>query len=336
MSCPIGTDVERSASLIVHGGLVAFATETVYGLGANALEAHAVVRVFEVKGRPRFDPLIVHVADRSWIDRLAASVPENAKRLMERFWPGPLTLVLPKTRLVPDIVTAGLPSVGIRMPAHPSALRLLERAGTPIAAPSANLFGHVSPTTARHVAEQLGSRIDYILDGGPCSVGVESTVLDMTGKFPVLLRPGGLSREQLEEVIGRITSPSAASPDDHPKPGPGMLTTHYAPRTPLVLLGQNEPLPNLARIGLLAFVSEPPLDRFVAVEILSPTGDLAEAAANLFAAMRRLDGQGLDLIVARAVPETGLGEAINDRLKRAARGSAGPAPSCPDRSSEGQ
>jgi L-threonylcarbamoyladenylate synthase len=323
MSCPIGTDVERAAGLIVHAGLVAFATETVYGLGANALDAHAVARIFEAKGRPRFDPLIVHVSGTEWLDRLVISVPDNASRLIDRFWPGPLTLVLPKTPLVPDIVTAGLPSVGVRMPANPSALDLLARAGTPVAAPSANLFGHVSPTTAQHVADQLGSQLDYILDGGPCSVGVESTVLDMTGPFPVLLRPGGLSREQIEAVVGPVKRVHAESGDDNPQLSPGLLSTHYAPRTPLLLLAQDEPLPNAARLGLLTLAPESPLAPFAAVEILSPRGDLTEAAANLFAAMRRLDDQELDLIVARPVPQTGLGEAINDRLQRAALRSVG-------------
>jgi L-threonylcarbamoyladenylate synthase len=319
MNCPIGTDVERAAHLLVRGGLVAFATETVYGLGADALNQRAVARIFEAKGRPRFDPLIVHVAERDWLVRLVRSVPENARRLIDRFWPGPLTLVLPKTDLVPDLVTAGLPTVGVRMPAHPSALDFLRQAGTPVAAPSANLFGQVSPTTAQHVADQLGSLIDYILDGGPCSVGLESTVLDLSGQFPTLLRPGGLSAEPMEEVIGPIQRADAGSDESRPQLAPGMLSTHYATRTPLVLAGQEDRLPDAARIGLLAFVPESPLDQFSSVEVLSRHGDLAEAAANLFAAMRRLDAQGLDVIVARPVPNIGLGRAINDRLLRAGR-----------------
>lgn len=323
-SCSIGADVARAAGLLARGGLVAFATETVYGLGADALDVRAVARIFEVKGRPRFDPLIVHVAELAWLERLVRSVPENARRLIDRFWPGPLTLVLPKTDLVPDLVTAGLPTVGVRMPAHPSALDLLRQAGTPVAAPSANLFGQVSPTTAQHVADQLGSRIDYILDGGPCSVGVESTVLDLSGLFPTLLRPGGLSREQIELAIGPLKSAHAASNDASPQRAPGMLSTHYATGTPLVLARREDRLPDAARIGLLAFVPESPLGRFAAAEVLSPCGDLAEAAANLFAAMRRLDAQGLDLIVARPVPGIGLGQAINDRLQRAARRDARP------------
>ena len=319
MSCPIGTDVARAAALLSSGGLVAFATETVYGLGANALDAHAVAQIFEVKGRPRFDPLIVHVAELASLDRLVSSLPEKGRALIDRFWPGPLTLVLPKTEIVPDLVTAGLATVGVRMPAHPLALDFIKRAGTPVAAPSANLFGQVSPTTAQHVADQLGSRIDYILDGGPCSVGLESTVLDLSGPFPIVLRPGGLSRERIAEVIGPVRSADMTPHDTSPQRGPGMLSTHYATRTALVVAGCDDPLPVGPRIGLLAFVPEASLERFAAVEILSPRGDLAEAATNLFAAMRRLDQRELDLIVARPVPDEGLGRAINDRLQRAAR-----------------
>jgi L-threonylcarbamoyladenylate synthase len=319
MTCPIGTDVERAARLLVSGGLVAFATETVYGLGASALDTRAVARIFEAKGRPRFDPLIVHVADPKWLQRLVPTpIPDLARILIERFWPGPLTVVLPKTMNVPDLVTAGLPTVAVRMPAHPLALELLKRADTPVAAPSANLFGQVSPTTAQHVADQLGSQIDYILDGGPCSVGVESTVLNLSAAIPAVLRPGGISREQIEEVVGTVASESLASDDASPQPGPGMLAAHYATRTPLVLAAVDDRLPTATRVGLLALVPEPTQHRFAAVEILSPRADLAEAAAALFAAMRRLDALKLDLIVARPVPETGLGRAINDRLRRAA------------------
>jgi L-threonylcarbamoyladenylate synthase len=319
MSCPIGTDVARAAALLSSGGLVAFATETVYGLGADALEARAVARIFEAKGRPRFDPLIVHVPEVTSLERLVSSVPAKARELIDRFWPGPLTLVLPRTEIVPDLVTAGLPTVGVRMPAHPLALDLLRRSRTPVAAPSANLFGQVSPTTAQHVADQLGSRIDYILDGGPCSVGLESTILELCGPFPILLRPGGLSREQIEEVIGPVRLADVASHDASPQRGPGMLSTHYATRTALVVVSCDDPLPAAARIGLLAFVPESSVQRFAAVEILSSRGDLAEAATNLFAAMRRHDQRQLDLIVARPVPNAGLGQAINDRLQRAAR-----------------
>lgn len=332
-SCPIGTDIEHAAALLRGGGLVAFATETVYGLGANALDPRAIARIFAAKERPRFDPLIVHVADQTWLPRLVTSVPPPARRLIDHFWPGPLTLVLSKTELVPDLVTAGLPSVGVRMPAHPSALNFLIQAGVPVAAPSANLFGHVSPTTAQHVADQLGDRIDYILDGGVCSVGLESTVLDLTTSPPTLLRPGGLPLERIEEAIGPVASvetvsnnagPQDASPNETgPQRGPGMLSKHYATRTPLCVAGGEERLPQQARVGLLAFDAEASLDRFAAVEILSPRGDLVEAAANLYAAMRRLDAQNLDLIVARPVPNVGLGRAINNRLERASHAHRG-------------
>jgi len=326
-TCPIGTDIERAAAILRGGGVVAFATETVYGLGANALDPHAIARIFAAKERPSFDPLIVHLAEETWLSRLVTSVPPPARQLIDRFWPGPLTLVLSKTELVPDLVTAGLRSVGVRMPAHASALSFLSRAAVPVAAPSANLFGHVSPTTAQHVADQLGDRIDYILDGGVCTVGLESTVLDLTTSPPTLLRPGGLSLEKIEEAIGPIASvdvvsnnagPQDASPNETaPRRGPGMLSKHYATRTPLCIAGGEERLPQRSRVGLLAFTAEAPLDRFAAVEILSPHGDLVEAAANLYAAMRRLDAQNLDLIVARRVPNAGLGRAINNRLERA-------------------
>jgi L-threonylcarbamoyladenylate synthase len=288
-------------------------------LGANALDPRAVARIFEVKERPQFDPLIVHVAETTWLERLIVSLPDRAKRLIENFWPGPLTLVLPKTHLVPDLVTAGLPTVGVRMPAHSVAMRLLKLANVPIAAPSANLFGHVSPTTAEHVAAQLGDRIDYILDGGACPVGLESTVIDLSGNAPALLRPGGLALEAIEEVIGPINVIDTAANEALPQLSPGMLSRHYATRTPLIVAPRESILPEGARIGLLAFVPESPVARFAAVEILSPNADLSEAAANLFAAMRRLDAQSLDLIVARAVPNIGLGRAINNRLERASR-----------------
>ncbi|MCH7686303.1 MAG: threonylcarbamoyl-AMP synthase, partial [Planctomycetes bacterium] len=196
MTCPIGTDIQHAASLLRNGGLVAFATETVYGLGSNAFDVNAVARLFEVKNRPRFDPLIVHVNDSSWLEHLATDVPEEARQLADRCWPGPLSLVLPKSDDVPDLVTAGLSTVAVRIPDHPMALDLLKTADLPIAAPSANPFGCLSPTCAEHVAEQLGSSIDYILDGGKCQVGIESTVLKVGNGEPVLLRPGGLPIEE--------------------------------------------------------------------------------------------------------------------------------------------
>ncbi len=316
MQANLTTDVNEAATALRHGRLVAFATETVYGLGADALDPTAVARIFEAKQRPAFDPLIVHIADRASLSQLVSNIPTVAEKLMDRFWPGPLTLVLPKTDRVPDLVTSGLPSVGVRMPAHPQARQLIAAAGRPIAAPSANLFGRVSPTTAAHVAEQLGDRIDMILDGGPCSVGVESTVLDLSGDRPVLLRPGGLPLESMEEITGPIET-AKTIPAGIAAPGPGMLERHYAPGTPVILWRDGTPIPS-GRVGLLGCQLTGLTQQVTRSIDLSPTGDLVEAASRLFASLRELDTAGLDLILARPVPEAGLGRAINDRLRRAA------------------
>ncbi|MGB7573279.1 MAG: L-threonylcarbamoyladenylate synthase [Thermodesulfobacteriota bacterium] len=308
--------IQRAAEIIKRGGIVAFPTETVYGLGADAFNPLAVARVFEVKKRPSFDPLIVHVADPADVKKLAKEIPSNAKKLTERFWPGPLTIVLLKEENIPDIVTAGLPSLAIRMPNHPMALALIEESKCPIAAPSANLFGYLSPTTAEHVRDQLGDQVDLILDGGPCPVGVESTIVSFLEEEPMLLRPGGVSLEEIESVIGEVgTSPS----EDRPM-APGMLPKHYAPRTPIVL-DRNEKNLDLYKdknIGLLVFQEPVNNLKLHPTEILSKSGDLREAAANLFAAIRRLDALNLDLIVATPIPEVGLGRAIVDRLRHAA------------------
>ncbi len=319
MTAEIGTDIARAASLIREGGLVAFATETVYGLGANAYNVRAVARIFEAKERPAFDPLIAHVGAPDWVEDVAAVVTPLARKLIDAFWPGPLTLVVPKTDRIPDLATAGLSTVGVRMPSHASALELLRETKVPIAAPSANRFGHVSPTSAEHVAEQLGDRIDYILDGGPCTVGVESTILDVTGEQAALLRPGGLTLEAIESLIGPVRLIEGTSAANEPQPSPGRLLRHYATRTPLVIADSAESTPRGGRIGLLTLAVRPGDQHYAAVEALSPADDLAEAAAHLFAAMRRLDAQGLDQIVARLVPDVGLGRAINDRLKRASQ-----------------
>ena len=325
-------DVDYAARVLQRGGLAAFPTETVYGLGANALDPAAVARVFEAKNRPRFDPLIVHFVDRAWVSRLARDFPPVAQQLADRFWPGPLTLVVTKTSLVPDLVTAGGATVALRVPDHPLAQALLSQANLPVAAPSANPFGRVSPTTAEHVREQLGDRIDCLLDGGPCRVGVESTVLLVTGDRPRLLRAGGLPLEDIESVIGpveiaaRLDSPAGALA------APGLLPQHYAPATPLAVVGCDAPLDmawaalpggrapsaRTPRWGLLCLAPQPGIERFTRVEALSLTDDLREAAAGFFAALRRLDAAGLDGIVARLFPERGLGRALNDRLRRAA------------------
>lgn len=307
--------IERAADLLRNGGLVAFPTETVYGLGADAFNSHAVARIFEVKNRPRFDPVIVHINSLTDIEQLCLKIDERAKRLMKRFWPGPLTLILPKSSRVPDIVTAGLPNVAVRMPSHPVALELIKKAGIPIAAPSANPFGYLSPTTAEHVKEQIGEKVDLILDGGKCPIGVESTVIDLTEPEPSLLRSGGLPLEEIEEAIGMVKI-SHVNPE-RPR-SPGQLPRHYSPRTPIRILKDKKfKIPAGKRVGFLA-VS--PLNKelpYEMVEVLSSQGDLREAAANFFSCLHRLDRAGLDIIFAEPVEEVGLGRAIMERLRRA-------------------
>ncbi|WRQ72955.1 MAG: L-threonylcarbamoyladenylate synthase [Methanosarcinales archaeon Met12] len=307
--------LQDAGDIIRKGGLVAFPTETVYGLGADALNPQAVARIFEVKNRPRFDPLIVHIADFLEVERLCHSPNEKAEKLIERFWPGPLTITLLKSKVVPDIVTAGLSTVAIRMPAHPVALNLIKKAEVPIAAPSANPFGYLSPTTAEHVKEQIGEKVDMILDGGKCPIGVESTVIDLTEAEPILLRPGGLSLEEIEAVIGKIK----LSTIDSSKPrSPGQLPRHYSPRTPIKILKEvGFDMVQGKQVGLLAFTYPKKKLPYKAVEVLSSHGDLREAAANFFTQLHRLDAAGLDIIYAEPVPEVGLGRAIMDRLRRA-------------------
>jgi L-threonylcarbamoyladenylate synthase len=308
--------IRQAAEIIRRGGIVAFPTETVYGLGANAFNSLAVARVFEVKGRPCFDPLIIHVAHPQDLERLVKEIPSPAKKLMKRFWPGPLTVVLLKKEEVPDIVTAGLPSVAVRMPRHPMTLDLIDQAGCPIVGPSANVFGYLSPTTAEHIRSQLGDQIDFILDGGPCEVGVESTILSFLEEGPRLLRPGGVPLEEVESVIGKVD----VTPVEQKRPlAPGMLPRHYAPRTPIIIDQRDKILSTYKdkKIGLLAFQGPTTSFPFRQIEVLSKKGDMKEAAANLFAAIRRLDALNLDLIIAEAIPEVGLGRAIMDRLRRA-------------------
>ena len=311
----------EAARIIREGRLVAFPTETVYGLGADAENAVAVARIFEAKRRPRIDPLIVHVADVGSARRYA-NFPDGALPLMERFWPGPLTLVADKTPLVPPIVTAGLDTVAVRVPAHPAALALIRASGCAIAAPSANLFGYVSPTEASHVAEQLGEAVDIILDGGHSSIGVESTILSFESSGPVILRAGGTPVEDLQSVLGRIGIQTG--PASFPC-APGQLKRHYSTRTPLEIIEIFEQCDTTPRdgkriemVGLLTMSLMEDAAQYAAVEILSPCGDLREAAAGLFRALRRLDSLSLDRIVARPVPEKGLGLAIMDRLRRCA------------------
>jgi len=307
--------IRQAAEIIRQGGIVAFPTETVYGLGADAYNPLAVARVFEVKRRPFFDPLIVHIASPAHLKKLVKDIPSSARKLTEKLWPGPLTVVLFKEEHIPDIVTAGLPTVALRMPSHPMALSLIKESKCPIAAPSANPFGYLSPTTAEHVRGQLADQVDLILDGGPCPVGVESTIVSFSENKPRLLRPGGVSLEEIESIIGKVEINSIK---DRPV-APGMLPRHYAPRTPIVLDWDEKHLDSYKgkKIGFLAFQEPKNFLQFQHIEVLSKKGDLREAAANLFSAIRRLDALDLDLILAEAVPEAGLGRAIMDRLRRA-------------------
>jgi L-threonylcarbamoyladenylate synthase len=304
--------VAHAAGVLRGGGLVAFPTETVYGLGADATSGRAVAAIFDAKGRPRFNPLIMHVANMGAATALG-EITEAGRKLVEAFWPGPLTLVLARRAGCPvaELATAGLETIAVRVPAHPVAQALLRAVDLPVAAPSANRSGHVSPTAAAHVAADLGERVAVILDGGPTPLGLESTVVDVTSKVPVVLRLGAVTREALARVLGRPIE--VAGGDPAAPASPGMLARHYAPTAGLRLAARDVH-PGEA---LLAF--GPPLPHRGATVNLSPSGDLVEAAANLFAALRTLDASGAKAIAAMPIPEQGLGEAINDRLRRAAR-----------------
>jgi L-threonylcarbamoyladenylate synthase len=301
--------ITSAAELLRAGRLVAFPTETVYGLGGDATNERAVAEIFAVKGRPRFNPLIVHVSGLAEAEALAI-FDERARKLVARFWPGPLTLVLRRRgdSGLSLLASAGLDTVAIRAPAHEVAQALLRETGRPIAAPSANRSGRVSPTEAAHVAEELGDHVSLILDGGRTPVGLESTVLDLSGEAPALLRPGGVTLEQLTELLGPIAAPTAGQPKS-----PGMLPSHYAPSLPLRL----EAVSAQPSEALLAFGPDAP-PGFAEVLWLSRSGNLAEAAANLFAMMRRFDRPPFTGIAVMPIPEHGLGRAINDRLRRAA------------------
>lgn len=303
--------ISAAAARLREGGIVAFPTETVYGLGALALDALAVSRIFEAKRRPSFDPLIVHVADEAMLERVAGDVPQKARTLMERFWPGPLTIVLPRARGVPLVTTAGLESVAVRMPSHPVARALLEAVGAPLAAPSANAFGSLSPTLASHVSESLGERVDIILDGGMTPLGIESTIVRVT-PHATLLRPGALAVEDIETAIGPLEREM-----DDATPSPGRLAHHYAPRTMLrIVEGKRVPAGERRGAGYLGYMDG--VQGYDAVRVLAPQGNLSDAAAHFFEFLHELDALGLHRIDAQPVPETGLGLAIMDRLRRAA------------------
>jgi L-threonylcarbamoyladenylate synthase len=316
----------RAGECLAAGGLVAFPTETVYGLGADAFDARAVARIFEAKARPSFDPLIVHVASIEQVESVAEIPGRAAHALMQALWPGPLTLVLPKREAIPDLVTSGLATVAVRLPAHAVARAIIAYSKTAVAAPSANPFGYISPTLARHVALGLGSKVDLIIDGGPCAVGLESTVLDMTVEPPRVLRPGGMPLEAIEAIVGPLdrrpagVAASAAA-------SPGLLDSHYAPRTPLYLVeaGALSRAAPKGRAALLVTSAATPATleatsgRFALTRFLSPGGDLVEAAAGLFAALHELDSGGFDQIWAELARGEGLAPAINDRLRKASK-----------------
>ncbi len=309
---PAPAEIEHAAALLRKGKLVAFPTETVYGLGANALDADAVARIFAAKGRPTSSPIIVHVSNLAMVLLVVAEWPDAAQKLAEKFWPGPLTLVLPKQPAVPSLVTAGLNTVGVRMPSHPVARALIEAAGLPIAAPSANRFTQLSPTTAEHVQQSLGDRVDYILDGGACSVGIESTVLLLAGGMPVLLRPGGVSRRQIEEVIGPITVQAEAGQKAHPSPG--MHPRHYSPRTKLLLVREGN-VPEQGSGAYLQFHAAP--SRAVDKTIVMPA-TAEDYAAQLYRTLHELDAASFDWIAVDLPGDTPEWEAVRDRLQRAA------------------
>ncbi|MGN9775063.1 L-threonylcarbamoyladenylate synthase [Micromonospora sp. H33] len=312
---PADSGIAEAASVLRTGGLVAFPTETVYGLGANALDARAVARIFEAKARPSFDPLITHLAEAAELEKLVGTVPAAVAALAERFWPGPVTLIVDRPAVIPPIVTSGLETMAVRVPDHDAARALIAAAGVPVAAPSANRFGQLSPTRAEHVVRGLGPAVDVVLDGGPTRCGIESTIVDARGDRPVVLRLGALPVEALEEAVG----PVAVRPGSSGQPvAPGTLAAHYAPRTPLRVVSGAEPAAgDDVRRGFLAFRDRPAGD-WAAVEVLSAAGDLTEAAARLFDALHRLDGTGVAEIVVEPVPDVGVGRAINDRLRRAA------------------
>ncbi|MCW5746240.1 MAG: threonylcarbamoyl-AMP synthase [Alphaproteobacteria bacterium] len=310
---PTPDSIARAAALIRDGALVAFPTETVYGLGGDATNDRAVARIFEAKGRPQFNPLIAHVTDAA-AAQAHVVWSETAERLAAHFWPGPLSLVLPRRAgcAVSLLCSAGLDTLAVRAPAHPVAQALLRAADRPVAAPSANRSGTVSPTRAEHVAPALGDGVALVLDGGPCPVGVESTVVDLTMPKPTLLRPGGATREAIEALIGKLVlGPAIGTPGAlH---APGQLESHYAPSLPVRLAATSVS----ADEGLLAFGADAPRGAALTLN-LSPAGDLAEAAANLFAMLRVLDQPGIASIAVMPIPDRGLGLAINDRLRRAA------------------
>ena len=314
MKFPPWTSVSEAARLLKEGEVVAIPTETVYGLAGNAFEPKALAKIFAAKERPTFDPLIVHIADIAQLTDIAKDIPDSAYKLAEAYWPGPMTIILPKKDCIPDLCTSALPSVAVRFPSHPIAQAIIKESGLPLAAPSANLFKHVSPTTAEHVAAQLADRIAGIVDGGPCSVGVESSIISLVGE-PTVMRPGAITPEMFKAVLGEVKIKESTSKPGQPMLAPGQCDTHYRPQVPLyygeVPAGYTLP-EHTVRIAFGAQVGPIP-----ATVNLSATGDMVEATSKLYAFMHDLDKSEYDLILVDPIPNTGVGMALNDRLKRA-------------------
>ena len=312
-----GKDIQKAKEILQEDGLIAIPTETVYGLAANAFREEAVVKIFEVKNRPSFDPLIVHVDSIEKAEEIVLNFPGKAKELASRFWPGPLTLLLKKRTVIPDIVTSGLSTVALRIPDHPLTMDLLNGLDFPLAAPSANPFGYVSPTSVKHVNDQLGDKIPYILDGGDCHVGIESTIIGFTNEEPEIYRLGGIPVEDIESVIGEVNVKHHSS--SRPE-APGLLESHYSPAKKVKLKSNSDPVTNVdpGKIGLIRFKEIDPQVPVKNQIILSRNGDLVEAAKNLFSALRKMDEMDVQFVIAESLPEIGLGRAINDRLRRAA------------------
>lgn len=316
MKFPPWTSVDEAARLLADGQVVAIPTETVYGLAGNAYEPKALAQIFAIKERPTFDPLIVHICDIAQLADIAKDIPEAAYKLAEAYWPGPMTLILPKKDCIPDLCTSALPSVAVRFPAHPVAQEIIRKAGVPLAAPSANLFKHVSPTTAKHVADQLADRgLAGIVDGGPCDVGVESSIISLTGEIPTVLRPGAITPEMVEKVLGQVAIKESTSKPGQPMAAPGQCDTHYRPQVPLYygVVPEGYKLPeNTVRMAFGK--TEGPIPATVN---LSESGDMLEATAKLYAFMHDLDLPQNQLILVDPIPNVGVGMALNDRLKRA-------------------
>ena len=308
----IKTDIAHAGRLISEGGVVAFPTETVYGLGADAFNPKAVARVFEIKERPSFDPLIVHISNLAQLDELWLQKDERLLQLAEKFWPGPLTIVVEKHPSVPDIVTSGLPTVGIRMPGHPVALALIEAAGTPVAAPSANKFGRISPTNAEHVRSQL-PEADFILNGGATTIGIESTVISLGKNGFTLLRPGAFTVAEIAEVLPRVFETDKGSE----KHSPGHMLSHYSPRKPIYFTTDAPAGTDISLAGLISFGAPLDASKYKLVEVLSAKKDMKEAAVNLFGAMHRMEAAGVAVMLVEPLPEEGIGIAIMDRLRKA-------------------